>query len=77
MANLGKYIGTLVIPVLAAYQPLVQPASAITAELAKKCRALAIKTHPTSRPGRKATGAEKAQRDYFSACLAKGGKIED
>jgi hypothetical protein len=49
----------------------------ITAELAKKCRELAIKAHPTPKAGTKATGAEKAQRDYFSTCISKGGKMDD
>ena len=30
---------------------LPQPASAITAELAKKCRAMALKVYPAQRPG--------------------------
>lgn len=50
------------------------PASAITAELAKKCRALAIKAHPWKRPGEKG-GTAQVQRDYFSECLAKGGDM--
>jgi hypothetical protein len=32
-------------------------------------------SNPT--PGSKLTGAEKAQRDYFRECVAKGGKMED
>ncbi len=55
----------------------IQPASAITAELAKKCRELAIKAHPTPTAGSKTnpfsgSGAAKAQRDYYNACIAKG-----
>jgi hypothetical protein len=36
------------------------------AELAKTCRALAIKVHPTQR-----AGSKTAQRDYFQDCVAK------
>jgi hypothetical protein len=38
------------------------------AELAKTCRALAIKAHPTQRAGK--TGSAQAQRDYFQDCVA-------
>jgi hypothetical protein len=41
----------------------------IGAELAKTCRALAIKAHPTQRAGSKTTFAQ-AQRDYFQGCVA-------
>ena len=53
-----------------------RPASAITAELAKKCRAMAIKAHPYELPG-KAKGTATAQRSYFSDCVAKGGNMPD
>ena len=45
-----------------------------TAEVAKKCRALAVKAHPTQPAGSKG-GAEQAQRDYFRDCIAKGGNM--
>ena len=51
-------------------------ASALTAEVAKKCRAFAIKAHPTVLPGKK-TGSEAAQRAYFQDCVAKEGKVEE
>ena len=44
-------------------------AEPIGAELAKTCRALAIKAHPTQRAGSKTTSAQ-AQRDYFQGCVA-------
>ncbi len=47
-------------------------ASAITVELAKKCRAYATKMHPTVLAGSK-TGSAKAQRDVYLQCL--DGKI--
>lgn len=67
----------LVVLALAAYLPMTDPSSAISADLANKCRAMAIKAHPTPSAGSKASGAEKAQRDYFQACIAKGGKMDD
>jgi len=50
-------------------------AGPISAELAKKCRALAIKAHRTERAGTKAYA--QAQRDYFQDCIAKGGNMPD
>jgi len=52
-------------------------AGPISAELAKKCRALAIKTHPTKPAGSKDGAYAQAQRDYFQDCIAKGGNMPD
>ena len=41
-----------------------------SAQIAKTCRALAIKAHPTQRAG-SGTGSAQAQRDYFQECVAK------
>ena len=49
---------------------------AITAELAKKCRLMAIQAHPTQLAGKKNTGVEAAQRDYFTDCVAHEGKMD-
>ena len=51
-------------------------AAPITAELAKTCRELAIKAHPTEVAGSKAASGQ-AQRDYFKECVAKRGKMQD
>lgn len=48
----------------------------VSTELAKRCRAMAIKAHPTKPPGSK-TGSVKAQRDYFDECVTKGGKMPE
>lgn len=50
-----------------------RPASAISEEIAKKCRAMAVKAHPTARAGTR-TGAAKAQQEYFKDCVAKEEK---
>jgi hypothetical protein len=52
----------------------VQPASAITADLAKKCRELAVKAHPPVVAGSKA-GSAQAERDFFRTCVAQGGNV--
>jgi hypothetical protein len=77
MTKLAKSSPVLMVLALAAYLPMTGPSSAISADLAKKCRAMAIKAHPTPLAGRKASGVEKAQRDYFQACVAKDGKMEN
>jgi hypothetical protein len=48
-------------------------AFAISADLAKKCREMAIKTHPPVRAGT-AKGTAGAQREYFQNCIANEGK---
>ena len=60
-----RLASTLVAAALAALPSAAQ--SAISAELAKKCRELAIKSHPPCRPA--------AQRDYFRECIAKNGDM--
>jgi hypothetical protein len=52
-------------------------AGPISAELAKKCRALAIKAHPTKPVGSKNGAYAQAQRNYFQDCVAKGGNMPD
>jgi hypothetical protein len=50
----------------------IASAQTITADLAKNCRAQAIKAHPTPIAGTKSKGIEKAQRDFFQSCISKG-----
>ena len=45
------------------------PAVAISVDLAKKCREMAIKAHPPESPGTKAYA--QAERDFFRECVAK------
>lgn len=53
-----------------------QPAFAISADLAKKCRDMAIKAHPFNVAGSK-TGTAAAQRSYFNDCITKAGNVPD
>jgi hypothetical protein len=54
-------------------------ASAVTAEVAKKCDALTANAYPPAVPGNPAAGSTKgtaaAERKYFSDCVAHGGNI--
>jgi hypothetical protein len=56
-------------------------ASAITAEVAKKCNALTAKQFPPREPGNPAAGSAKGagrdQRAYFSKCVANKGIMDD
>jgi hypothetical protein len=52
------------------------PAFAISADLAKKCRDMAIKAHPFDIAGSK-TGSAAAERSYFNECVAKGGNMPE
>jgi hypothetical protein len=56
-------------------------ASAITAEVAKKCNALIAKEFPPREPGNPAAGSTKGsnrdQRAYFSKCVANNGNMDD
>jgi len=50
-------------------------ASSITAELAKKCRTMAISAYPTMLAGSRKGSAEN-QREFFQRCVAQNGDIE-
>ena len=51
-----------------------RPASAISVELAKKCRAQMLKSYPYELPGGR-KGNSEAQREYFSKCVANDGNM--
>ena len=48
----------------------------ISAELAKTCRELAIKAHPTQVAG-SSTASAQAQRDYFKECVINRGNMQN
>jgi hypothetical protein len=72
---LPRRIGVIAVAAAVVFST-TQLASAISADLAKKCRELAIKAHPTAAPG-SAKGNGQAQRDYFRECVAKAGNMKD
>ena len=61
MSSTRNHVGALMTATLLVFVNTGQPASAITAELAKQCRAMAFKEHPPVRAGSK-PGAAKAQQ---------------
>jgi hypothetical protein len=56
-------------------------ASAITAEIARKCRTLTAAQFPPRTPGNPAAGSTKgsgrAQYEYFNKCVANDGKVDN
>jgi len=75
MISLGKKSSLIGASAFLAFalQPTV--ASSITAELAKKCRAMAIKAYPTVLAGNRKGSAEN-QREFFQHCVERNGDIE-
>jgi hypothetical protein len=59
----------------------IVPAYAIDAQVARACDALVAKAFPPRQPGNPASGSAKGnakdQRDYFTRCVANGGKMDD
>jgi hypothetical protein len=51
------------------------PVLAISVDLAKKCREMAIKAHPLAPAGTKAYA--EAQRAYFRQCVTNDGNMDD
>ena len=56
-------------------------ASAVTAEVARKCQALTSKAFPPREPGNPAAGSAKGsgldEQIYFKRCLANGGQVDE
>ena len=75
--------GSVLVAALAciAVGSMAESASAVTAQLAKKCQALTAKAFPPRVPGNPAAGSAKgtgqSQRDYFNKCVANGGNMDD
>ncbi len=74
MGSSKKCLAALIVAALAMGTG-VNPAGAISVELAKKCRALALKAHPYKMPGEPGAGTGAAEREYFNECVAKGGNM--
>jgi len=76
-----KFVVVLIALICFALGASSDRASAVTAEVAKKCQALTAKAFPPREPGNPAAGSAKgtgpAQREYFSKCVANGGKVDD
>ena len=80
IANLKRWT-VLIALVCITIGPMTGSASAITAEVAKKCNVLAAKAFPPRVPGNPAAGSTKgngqSERDYFNKCITNGGNMDD
>ena len=54
---------------------VASPAVAISVDLAKKCREMAIKAHPPTAPG--TTAYAQAERDFYNQCVKQNGEMQD
>jgi len=76
---MGKCLSALVVAAFLAptiVLLLESPASAISADLAKKCREMAIKAHPPPlTPGGKPYA--QAEREFYAECIAKKGQMNN
>jgi hypothetical protein len=66
----------LLVPPALAQRDAAHARKPLTAQLAKKCRALAFKAYPPEPIGSKSSNA-KAQRAYFEDCVAKNGNMSN
>jgi hypothetical protein len=76
-----KFKGILFALLMLAAALLPNGATAITAEVAKKCNVLLEKQFPPRQAGNPAAGSSKGsaqdQRAYFQKCVDKGGNMDD
>lgn len=75
VVRVAKGFGALVVLAVAMLAVAPQPASAITVELAKKCRELAAKALPKEGASDRRANI-KAQQKYYEDCVAKNGKLD-
>jgi hypothetical protein len=73
--------GTVLALICLAHLSTTRVATAITAELARKCGALTDKAYPLRVPGNPGAGREhgtaKEVRDHFNKCVANGGNMDE
>jgi hypothetical protein len=55
---------------------MADPASALTATLAKKCRAMMVQAYPPVTAG-SPVGDAQQEREFFHACVAQNGRMKD
>ena len=76
-----KFVSALVGLVCIAVGCMKGGASAVTAEVAKKCAALTAKAYPPRVAGNPAAGLAKgtaqSERAYFNKCVATRGNMDD
>jgi hypothetical protein len=76
MALISKRATAAMVLGAAAMTLMTGSVHAITADLAKKCREMAIKAHPTM-PAGSSSGYAAAQRSFFHECVEKNGNMAE
>ena len=71
------FLNAFAVTLIIASAATVQPASAITAELAKKCREMMVRAHPVGPAGSKSGGSSAAEREYFRQCIERDGNMDE
>jgi len=75
MTGCKKGVAAATIAAVLALSLAGERASALSPELANKCRAMALKTYPPQRAGGATINAQ-AQRNYFKMCVSKNGDVD-
>jgi hypothetical protein len=74
-----KFWGILVAMSCVVFGQMTDRSSAVTAEVAKKCNALAAKAFPPRQVGNPAAGViggGKARQEYYRKCIENGGNMD-
>ena len=74
MGKILNVAATVLVVVQILILSTTSPVLAISADLAKKCRDMAIKAHPPASSGTQAYA--QAERDFFKACIANNGQMD-
>ena len=73
-AHITRNIG-FILALMLSFMTAAPVNAQISVDLAKKCRALMIKVHPTELYG--ATGSAGLQRTYYQKCISQQGKMPE
>jgi hypothetical protein len=73
MSSLMKAHAALALALLVSLT-IPQPASGVSAELAKRCRAMMVETIP-AKPAGTIVGNAQEERQYFRTCVARDGNM--
>jgi hypothetical protein len=75
MGNILTSFVAIVVFAQVLFLSAASPAVALSVELAKKCRDMAVKAHPMTLPG--TTPYAAAEREYFRVCVSKNGDMSN
>src|SRR5262249_17120173 len=71
------FLNAFAVTLIIASAATVQPASAITAELAKKCREMMVRAHPVGPAGSKSGGSSAAERGDCRPSIERDGNRDE